>query len=193
MTNRSAIDLDVEVVDAAALGAAGLEALVDGLLALYADVQEAVAGTDNDPLWVIGTHPSRAALKEAAVAGCLLVGRVDDRLAGALIMNGDGAPGYEDVPWTVEAGPDEAVVIHLFAIHPSFRGRGLARPFMAAAAEVARGRGKRVIRLDTLVANAGAQRTYERLGFTCLGAHRLAYGPYPNPVEPNFVLYELAL
>ena len=187
------IDLDIAPVDAGALGPAGVEGLLDELLAFYAAVQAVVAGTDNDPRWVVGTHPSREELAQAAADGGLVVGRAGDRLVGAFVMDGVGAPGYEDVSWTVDAGPDEAAVIHLLAVHPDFRGRGMARLLMAAAADIARERGKRALRLDTLVANEGAQRTYERLGFRCLGPHRLAYGPYPNPVTPNFVLYELLL
>ncbi len=189
--------IDIAPADAAALGPAGTGALVDELLALYAEVQAAVAGTDNDPQWVIGTHPSRVMLEEAAADGTLIVAREggsDGRIAAAFVMNGAAAPGYEAVPWEVGAAPDEVAVIHLLAVRPVFRGRGLARLLMGAAADIARARGKRVIRLDTLVGNRGAQRTYERLGFACRGAHRLAYeGGYDNPAEPNFVLYELAL
>lgn len=193
MEQRESLCLDVAPVDEGALGPAGVEGLLDELLALYAAVQAAVAGTDNDPCWVIGTHPSREELSRAAADGGLVVGHVEGRVAGAFVMDGVGAPGYEDVPWTVDADSGEVAVIHLLAVHPDFRGRGLARPLMEAAATIAREQGKRALRLDTLVANEGAQRTYERLGFRCLGAHRLAYGPYPNPSTPNFVLYELPL
>ena len=64
-------------------GAAG-EA--DELLVLYAAVQEAVAGTDNDPQWIIGEHPSRGQLTRAAEAGELFVARAGRRLAAAFIL-----------------------------------------------------------------------------------------------------------
>lgn len=197
MTDRPAIDLNVEVATAATLDTADAGALIDELLALYATAQEAAAGTDNDPLWVIGVHPSRAMLADALAEGGLVVAREGGsggRLAGALILNGECAPGYEAVPWGVEATADEVAVVHLLAVRPDLRGRGLMRALMEVAADLARSRGCRVIRLDTLVGNVGAQRAYERLGLACRGAHRLAYGAnYDNPAEPNFVLYEWEL
>lgn len=166
---------------------------VDALLELYAAVQEAVAGTDNDPQWVIGVHPSREQLEAAAAAGDLIVGRAGDRLAAALVANADGAEGYEEVPWAVEAAVGEYGVIHLFGVHPDFRGRGLARPLLAATEERGRERGWKALRLDTLIDNYGAQRTYEHLGFACLGPVHLTYGIYVDTEEPRFVMYERAI
>ena len=185
--------LSIAPVDGASLSEAQVEAMVDELLALYAAVQEAVAGTDNDPEWIIGTHPSREALRAAAADGTLVVAREEGRVAAAFVMNGECAPGYEAAPWEVAATPDEVAVIHLLAVRPDLRGRGLAAQLMDAAARIARERGKRAIRLDTLVGNRGAQRTYERLGFSCRGRARLDYGTYENPPDPRFMLYELAL
>ena len=171
------------------------DSFVDDLLALYAAVQATVAGTDNDPLWVIGDHPRAAQLHEAAAAGTLFTATVEGRLAGALIADGNPAPGYETVPWQVEAAPEEAAVMHLFALHPDFRGQGLARPFVEAVAEVLRTEGVRALRLDTLVDNLGAQRTYEALGFTNLGRANLNYGPGPYANNPagGFVVFEKEL
>lgn len=166
---------------------------VDELLELYAQVQEAVAGTDNDPLWEIGFHPSREALEQAARNSELITGHIDGRIVAALVLNAEGSPGYDDVAWTIPAKPGEFAVIHLFAIHPAWRGHGLARPFMEAALETARARGAKAIRLDTIIDNLGAQRVYDHLGFHCLGPAHLAYGPYEDNGEPNFVMYEKEL
>ena len=171
-------------------GAAG-EA--DELLVLYAAVQEAVAGTDNDPQWIIGEHPSRGQLTRAAEAGELFVARAGRRLAAAFILDREGAPGYGEVPWRVEAVAGEYGVVHLLAVHPDFRGRGLARHLMDAAKQAARERGLKALRLDTLVDNYGAQRTYERLGFTHFGPVHLTYGTYIDTEAPRFVMYERAV
>lgn len=47
-----------------------------------------------------------------------------------------------------------------------------------AAEDAGRRRGWKALSLDTLVDTYGAQRTYERLGFSCLGPVHLAYGSY---------------
>lgn len=169
------------------------DVFVEELLAMYAAVEEAVAGTDNDPLWVIGKHPSAEQLRGAAATGSLFVGMIDDQLAGALIVDSNQAPGYENVSWQIEAAPDAVAVMHLFGIHPSFRGKGLARPLVEAAARAKRADGFTVLRLDTLIDNLGAQRTYTALGFTNIGRALLSYGPYANITEPNFVMFEKAL
>lgn len=49
------------------------------------------------------------------------------------------------------------------------------------------------MRLDTLITNVGAQRTYERLGYQNMGRHHLTYGTYIDTEEPRFVLYEKVL
>ncbi|MEC4271850.1 GNAT family N-acetyltransferase [Adlercreutzia sp. R25] len=169
--------------------------LVDALLDMYRAVQEAVAGTDNNPRWVIGTHPAAHQLKEAAASGALFVAMAGGDIAGALIADRAPAPGYENVAWQVEAAPEEAAVVHLFAMHPAFRGKGLARPFLTAVEDILRDEGVRAVRLDTLVDNLGAQRTYEALGFANLGRACLSYGPGPYADDPDggFVIFEKAL
>ena len=169
------------------------DAFVDELLAMYTAIEDAVAGTDNDPLWEIGKHPSAEQLKTAAATSSLFVGMIDGEPAGALIVDNNLAPGYEHVSWQVEADPSEVAVMHLFGIHPRFQGMGLARPLVEEAARAKRADGFTVLRLDTLIDNLGAQRTYAALGFTNLGRALLSYGPYENITEPNFVLFEKAL
>ncbi|WP_296010573.1 GNAT family N-acetyltransferase [uncultured Adlercreutzia sp.] len=166
---------------------------IDALLALYAAVQESVAGTDNDPLWKVGVHPCREQLEAAVAAAALFVLRAEGQLAGALIADETAAPGYEAVPWRVDAGPGEFAVVHLFAIRPDFRGQGLARPFLTAVEDELRRRGRKAVRLDTLVTNVGAQRTYERLGYANMGRHHLTYGTYIDTEDPRFVLFEKSL
>lgn len=166
---------------------------IDDLLVMYTEIQEAVAGTDNDPLWRVGVHPCREQLEAAVEADALFVGFKDGQVAGALVCDETAAPGYEAVPWQVDAAPGEFVTIHLFGMHPAFRGQRLARPFMEAVEAEAARRGYRAVRLDTLITNVGAQRTYERLGYRNMGRHHLTYGTYIDTEEPRFVLYEKVL
>ena len=179
-------------VDGVAVGLGARED-IDEILALYEAVQQAVAGTDNDPLWKVGVHPCRAQLEAAAAGEALFVLRKGGRIAGAMVADESITPGYEAVPWNVQAAPGEFVTVHLFAVHPDFRGQGLARPFLEAVEQTARERGYKAVRLDTLVTNLGAQRTYERLGYANMGRHHLTYGTYIDTDEPRFVLFETAL
>ncbi|MDO4289602.1 MAG: GNAT family N-acetyltransferase [Eggerthellaceae bacterium] len=170
------------------------EADLPALAAFYDDMIAATAGTDNDPMWVRGVHPSQAELADAVAAGELLVGWLAEgereRLASALVVNNETLPGHEKVSWRVAAAPDEVAVIHLLAVHPDFAGRGIARRMLAAAHDLARQRGARVMRLEVLVSNKGPQRLYEKVGYTNLGYAKLAS---KDPRVTDFVMFELQL
>ncbi|WP_206214588.1 GNAT family N-acetyltransferase [Adlercreutzia sp. ZJ242] len=165
------------------------------VMGFYDDVIAAVSGTDNDPLWERGIHPSEDELACAVREGGLLIGWLSlpeggRVLASAIIVNEEVAEGYDKVPWRVAAQPHEVAVVHLFAVHPSLQGRRIAHAMIDRVREIAREQGKRVIRLDTLGTNEGAQRLYERYGFDNRGHARLAYA---DPRVTDFVLYELEL
>lgn len=169
---------------------------VEALLELYSAVQEKATGTSNDPLWEIGVHPSRADLEEAINDGGLLVLRDENTLVGTIILNTDAAEGYDAAPWLIEATSEEVQVVHLFAIHPDYQGQGLARKLLEASYELAKQRGAKALRLDTLLENKGAQRTYEALGFDRIGEYRLYYPTleaYKSADDQRFVLYEKSL
>lgn len=159
----------------------------------YSDVVECSRGTDADPTWIMGVHPSECELEEAIEAGVLLICRTlddDERIAAAAVVDHMTAGGYDDVAWPTEVSREQAAVVHLFAVHPDFRGRGLARRFMNDIADFARDRGDKVIRLDTLESNKGACATYRRLGFTDCGFANLSYD---NTDVTDFVMFELVL
>ncbi|WP_172135142.1 GNAT family N-acetyltransferase [Adlercreutzia sp. ZJ473] len=165
------------------------------VMGFYDDVIAAVSGTENDPLWERGIHPSEDELACAVREGGLLIGWLSlpeggRVLASAIIVNEEVAEGYDKVPWRVAAQPHEVAVVHLFAVHPSLQGRRIAHAMIDRVREIAREQGKRVIRLDTLGTNEGAQRLYERYGFDNRGHARLAYA---DPRVTDFVLYELEL
>lgn len=195
------------------------EADLPSLAAFYDDMIAATAGTDNDPMWGRGVHPSQAELADAVAAGELLVGWIAEgereaegaegmaeaegsqrgeaaegspreRLASALVVNGETLPGHEKVPWRVAAAPDEVAVIHLLAVHPDFAGRGVARRMLAAAHDHARAHGARVVRLEVLASNKGPQRLYEKAGYANLGYAKLAS---KDPRVTDFVMFELQL
>ncbi|WP_165051909.1 MULTISPECIES: GNAT family N-acetyltransferase [unclassified Adlercreutzia] len=168
---------------------------VPQVMGFYDDVIAAVSGTDNDPLWERGIHPSEDELARAVREGGLLTGWLSlpeggRVLASAIIVNEEVAEGYDKVPWRVAAQPHEVAVVHLFAVHPSLQGRRIAHTMIDRVREIAREQGKRVIRLDTLGTNEGAQRLYEGYGFDNRGHARLAY---TDPRVTDFVLYELEL
>ena len=67
--------------------------------------------------------------------------------------------------------------IQTIAVAESARGQGLGRTIMQALISEARKRGARLIFLEVRADNPGAQRLYERLGFTPVGVRRGYYQP----------------
>jgi ribosomal protein S18 acetylase RimI-like enzyme len=57
-------------------------------------------------------------------------------------------------------------VIRRFVVHPDWRGRGVGNQLMAAAEQEARNAGCAFLELSVDADNDGAQRLYERSGFT---------------------------
>lgn len=165
------------------------EADFDELVALYQAIGAAVAGTDNDPIWEVGVYPTYEELSSHIAAGEMHVCMMEGRIAGAVVAVSGGEEGYEDVPWRSAVPVKDSAIIHLFGMHPDFKGQGLARPFMAAVEDVLRAQGERILRLDVVGENKGAQAVYERLGFTPCGTAYLAYPDY----QGDFAFFEKEL
>lgn len=162
---------------------------LEELFALYTAISAEVSGTDNDPIWEVGVYPTIDDLRAFIEADELYVGEVEGRIASALVATSGGEEGYEDVSWESAIPVEESAVIHLFGMHPAFRGRGLARPMMEAAEGKLRQRGETIMRLDVIAENVGAQRVYDRLGFTHCGTAWLEYPDY----QGDFAFYEKKL
>lgn len=150
-------------------GAAMLEVRVarpdefDAVLAFYTTMIDEMQGTDFDVQWQHGVHPSPAFLRESLEAAQLIVGLLpaeevevvseggesEPIIASAMVVNHEGAPGYNAVPWAVDAAPEQVGVLHVVATLPAFHGRGFGRQLVNGAADIARAQGLVALRLDT--------------------------------------------
>ena len=159
---------------------------------LYDAVVEDNSGTKHDVLWRRDLHPSDAALEAAVAAGELYGAWLDDELVGAAVVNCDFAPGYDTVPWHVEAEIGQARCLHLFCTHPMYQGKGLGSAFLHELFEQLRCQDVRALRLDVFDYNAPARHLYEKLGFELVGITHLAYEDQQVHHIP-FAMYEKAL
>lgn len=165
------------------------------LLELYGEVSAAMRSTPYDIDWDLSWHPTRESLTEHIVYGDMFVaelahGGAASQLAGAFALNTNQAPGYERVAWQVDAAPEQAGVIHLVAVSPTARGRGVARTLLTAAERVARERDYRCIRLDAYPNNAPAIALYGKCGYANLGTYEIDYEGCDND---TFVMMERVL
>ncbi|MGN0274274.1 MAG: GNAT family N-acetyltransferase [Chordicoccus sp.] len=111
-------------------------------------------------------------------------------IVGAFILNHAQGARYEQADWKYQASPDRTAVLHLLATKPSLQGHGIGRRLLGEAVAIARQRGDRVLRLDTLTWNVPGQRLYEGFGFRCCGDVVL---DYPSTGKIPFRMYEYEL
>lgn len=168
---------------------------------LYRSAIEVMRDTPLDIWWEWGLHPTPEKLAAETARGNVLVA-VEDASSvhrsgsearavyGVMVLNDEQGSDYAQAQWPVDALPDEVAVIHLFGIAPDARGKGWAKAMLAAAADTARKRGAKALRLDVFDNNAPAIALYRACGFTDLGAFDLAVG---GGLRHRSHLMELAL
>ena len=154
---------------------------LDAVWALYGAVADEMRDTPHDVWWRLGMHPTRKGLEQACRDGNLFVAEesgVDEGtpLAGAFVLDGSQGPDYARIPWRVACGADEVAVVHLLAVAPAARGRQVGRRLVEAAAEEARRRGARALRLDVFDNNAPAIALYRAAGFADCGVFDITVG-----------------
>ena len=161
------------------------------VLEFYHAMIDEMQGTDFDVLWKRDVHPSDAFLSDAMARGYLYVGIAEDGcIASALVIDRSPAPGYENVPWEVEADANEAGILHSVATRPAYHGRGFAKLLLQGAIDSSRDEGLKALRLDTFVDNVRSHGLYERLGFRNLGTFQLFYDDLG---DIDLDMFELAL
>lgn len=160
--------------------------------ALYRDVAEEMRGTDHDVWWEFGAYPTSEGLKTAMQEKSLFVAQeFDGRAAscrdcfrgdsatsviGAFVLDNRQPEDYVLAPWRVEASLARVAVLHLLAVSPRARGRGVARGLLRFAADQARKRKAWTLRLDVFDNNEPAIACYESFGFVDVGSFDIDAG-----------------
>lgn len=129
----------------------------------YEEVCAAQAGDPGGPNWHYGVYPCREDLEEHIEAGALRLMRVGGEPAAAMVVRTGEDPIYREAPWTVTEEPIH--VLHLFAVHPAFRGLGLAKTMLRILLERAANEGVKAVHLDVVKGNVPAERLYQTVGF----------------------------
>ena len=140
------------------------------------------------PRWKKGIHPSDEMIQNSIDREELYVLADGDEIVACVIANAEKVDGYSDAPWQIDS--DEVIVLHVLAVHPNHRGKGLAQRLVENVIEQERKVGKKTLRLDVIENNTSAEKLYQKLGFQYIQAKTLYY----NVVgEMTFKLYELVL
>jgi ribosomal protein S18 acetylase RimI-like enzyme len=131
------------------------------------------------------SYPNEGVFRRDIELGQLWVAAVDWRLAGVAAITMDQEQEYAQVGWNIE---EAAIVVHRLAVHPVFRGLGVAGALMQQAEVVAVERGIPVLRVDTNTQNEATQRLFPKLGYVLAGEIGLSFRP-----GQRFLCYEKRL
>lgn len=148
---------------------------LDDVMAFYEMMCHELASKDFLPNGNKGGFPSLEMVTEAIKNSCLYVGEENSEIAAAYIMNNEYDPAYDAVPWRVEADKKHAAILHALRVAPNYGGRGYAGRLVEHAAEAARAKGRKAIRLDCLVENTIAHKLYLSHGFQTVGETEMYY------------------
>ena len=140
------------------------------------------------PHWKKGIHPSDEMIQNSIDREELYVLADGGDIAACVIANAEKVDGYSDAPWQIDS--DELTVLHVLAVHPNRRGKGLARRLVENVIEQERKVGKKALRLDVIENNTSAEKLYQKLGFRYIQTKTLYYDVVG---EMTFKLYELVL
>ena len=117
------------------------------------------------PHWKKGIHPSDEMIRNSIERKELYVLVDGGEIAACVIADNEKVDGYSDAPWQVDS--EEVIVLHVLAVHPDHRGKGLA-----------------------IENNTTAEKLYQKLGFRYIQTKTLYYDVVG---EMTFKLYELVL
>ena len=155
---------------------------------LYGNLIDQEKDDPSFPRWKKGIHPSDEMIQNSIDREELYVLADGDEIVACVIANAEKVDGYSDAPWQIDS--DEVIVLHVLAVHPDHRGKGLARRLVENVIEQERKVGKKTLRLDVIENNTTAEKLYQKLGFKYIQTKTLYYDVVG---EMTFKLYELVL
>lgn len=156
--------------------------------AFYAKVTAYLEAHVNYPKWTCGVYPGPESVRAGIDAGSQYACEENGEIIGAFVMDDDPRGAYERGEWKVPLSEGEFYVLHTFATDPTLYRKGIGREMLGQCIALAKERGIKALRLDTVPANAPARRLYENMGFSFAGEKDLLRN---LDGLPSFALYEL--
>ena len=135
---------------------------------------------DHQPLdeygadWTKDVYPSYEILKDKIINDLFFIEKKDDQIIAAGAVQLHEEEDYKKGKWLKNYMDDEIAVLHLFAIHPDFRGKGIAKAFLRFIIDET-GKYVKTIHLDVVKGNLPARITYEKAGFILVDEIEMYY------------------
>lgn len=163
---------------------------IDELENLYDNLNDYLKLGTNYPGWAKGRYP----IRETAVSGIqnnnLFVFKMNNKIAGSIILNHEPETAYAQVIWGIEADYKDIIVIHTLVVPPKYMKNGVGKKLMDFAKIYSIEQEIKTIRLDVSIHNTPAISLYEKCGCKYVGTVDLGLN---IPELVWFKLYEIVL
>ncbi|MDF2590399.1 MAG: acetyltransferase [Anaerocolumna sp.] len=142
---------------------------IDELENLYNVLNDSLQEGTNYPGWKKGIYPIRETAESGIATKTLYVLKIQNEIAGTIILNHHPEDAYKNAPWGIVADYNDIIVIHTFAVHPKFMGKGVGKSLLEFAIQHGIENKMKSIRLDVSIHNTPAISLYEKCGFQYVG------------------------
>lgn len=142
-------------------------AKTDDLYALYDFYSEVIDHQPYDAYgagWTKDVYPSITVLKENIENDLFFMGIENEKIICAAAVSLHEEEDYKKGKWIRKLKDDEIAVLHLFAVHPDYRGKGYAQKILKEIISECE-QYVMAIHLDVVKGNLPAMKTYEKAGF----------------------------
>ena len=138
-----------------------------------------------------GGFPSRKMVEDAIRQHEQFIGKEDDKIMAAYIMDHECDQIYDTVQWQIKADRNEIMILHALRVLPEYAGRGYSKKLVEHAIQRAKAQRQRAIRLDCIEGNDVPQKMYMSFGFRYIDSVEITYADIGVPRK--FLVFELLL
>ncbi|GKU25551.1 GNAT family N-acetyltransferase [Clostridium folliculivorans] len=138
---------------------------INELEELYDNLNDYLETTINYPGWKKGIYPVRETAENGIRENSLFVLKIDDKIAGSVILNHLQEDAYRGVNWGIDLKDEEVIVIHTFVVNPIYMKNGVGQKLMDFSKEYCLKNGFKTLRLDVSIKNTPAISLYEKSDF----------------------------
>lgn len=138
-----------------------------------------------------GGFPSQKMVEDAIQQHDQFIGKEDDQIMAAYIMNHECDQIYDTVQWQIKADRNEIMILHALRVLPEYTGRGNSKKLVEHAIQTAKARKQKAIRLDCIEGNDVPQKMYMSFGFHYIDTVEITYADIGVPRK--FLVFELLL
>ena len=138
---------------------------IDRIEELYHEIHTEEEAGNTSVGWIRSVYPTRQTAESAVAAGDMFVLEEDGLVVAAARINKEQVPEYEQAAWSLQAVPEDVLVLHTLVVSPKEKAKGYGTRFVRFYEETARQMGCRHLRMDTNAKNAVARALYRKLGY----------------------------